>query len=499
MKRLIAGFLTLLMLLAFGCASKSESSSKKRDNGSDVLPGLATEAPNRPEGKTADMQNDEGDYEGEEWEDDGIGWNDENWEPIEPIIEAQYKISSCLSDFEGGRAAVSYFVGNTLYHGLIDYDGLLFYSEQRSNITNRGDIEAKVYPEGFACFYTVSRDNKKRIEPGMIIVDADGNTIFDGTVNRENDYYFVGYGEGTFLVVENVANFSENTYYLLELSWNGEEVHRMEVNGNSNWGVHLLEYCGESIFSGDLFGDNVVYDADTHKLISISYPLCTEFVDGFSVACSEKLMIWGYRHVFFVALNDIKASENKGVLELDDNKARNAELDPIQISDGLVIFPKEKVICDYRGKQIATLPEEWDIVDIDGFSGGYAAVKLKGADGRNYISVMDTNGQLQYDPIRVESWDNPVGNFGKDASGSWNGYVCVRIDGKERVYSPKGKHVALKDVGQGSTTFHVGRYWYSEGWRRSGDYNGNCYIDMDQNILNKVCVCSNIDAFKGYC
>ena len=76
------------------------------------------------------------------------------------------------------------------------------------------------------------------------------------------------------------------------------------------------------------------------------------------------------------------------------------------------------------------------------FSGEYAELYYQGSDDNTYVTVMDRNGNAQYEPVRIDKL--PQANmysytYDPKFGYAWNGYVLARIDGEEKIITPSGE------------------------------------------------------------
>lgn len=113
-----------------------------------------------------------------------------------------------------------------------------------------------------------------------------------------------------------------------------------------------------------------------------------------------------------------------------------------------------------------------DSYDLYRFTDGYAAIIICGADGGQYLGIIDMDGQFTFDPIKIEplsNWDN-AGTF---ASGV---IVCRTAE----------NGVQIVDIGGAQTSSsyfeadHVEDYVFFEGFARMDNY----YIGTDGNALD---------------
>lgn len=83
------------------------------------------------------------------------------------------------------------------------------------------------------------------------------------------------------------------------------------------------------------------------------------------------------------------------------------------IAEGLI--NSSTGIYSYNGDLLATYPENWDITSLTAFCDGYAEIYLEGADGNTYVTVVNTDGIAQFDPVKETEADELVRNYIKEA------------------------------------------------------------------------------------
>lgn len=126
-------------------------------------------------------------------------------------------------------------------------------------------------------------------------------------------------------------------------------------------------------------------------------------------------------------------SDRNGIIDIDDIGGS-----PEDLGEGLFSGGNQKIAYyNMNGDevvQIQEFAEGIDILDAGGFSGGFAHLLLKWHDGKQYSTVIDRSGQIQYDPIRTEcinSWCSE--------NGSYNGYLDVYDeDNNYAIITPNG-------------------------------------------------------------
>lgn len=97
---------------------------------------------------------------------------------------------------------------------------------------------------------------------------------------------------------------------------------------------------------------------------------------------------------------------------------------------------KDKIYTDFNGDLIMKYPTfaaGVEIKGIDFFSGGYSAMYLTGVDGKDYLTIVNENGEIQYDPKQKDYDIGPVYQFGSSCCGYiFTGDNIIAPDGTDK-------------------------------------------------------------------
>lgn len=425
---------------------------------------------------------------------------------VEPIIEAQYPINRVLTDYVGNRAWVQYKTDNDYYYGLIDNNGFLIYSIDYTSLSEWNDIRAHSSLDGTYCLYSVGGYNGPG--KGLIIVDSLGKTVFNSnSQSDEADFYYLGYGDNSYLAIKHVANFSQNGFYFCEISDDGEMVNEIEWpeegidkydKGSGIIGVHHFNpsfyYVGNGVFCGEqdtgtnhhiwyydkinknFYSSNSKYSKDLKALDIIQENhIIFQGYDGFISANLED-----YYYVF--DLNTVHDSATK--LDAEGNGIR------IEGNYGEELINSSEGIFNFDGSLIHSYPEDWNIKSAGAFSGGYAFLRLIGADKCTYVTVVNRDGETQYEPIKETEY-----------CGYWNGYILLKENEEYYIITPSGEKSDLSILKQLGNDFSFnGNYTCCEGFMKI-NYDNNlkadtAFKDLNDNVINTVFIVSNYDEVK---
>ena len=435
---------------------------------------------------------------------------------LEPIVESRHSIKEIITPFSEDRAWVTYVDNdNELNYGVIDTNGYLVYSIKQSEV---GDgwysITASEFKDGVSCLHVDNSSSFSKAKPGMIIVNNKGNVVFD---SRETDdtinYFYWGYGDETFLIVKQVADFSSNTGYICEMNTSGEieketkleEKYVFDDDYHSKWLTGSFRYYGEGIFLGGYL--DMIYNKNNQELFqtyeetgatSKGIPFLRfydVFEDSKTIGSTTTSDRWddSVSEIRSIAPSDLTNYE-KWMSYCDNQKiiwGPNIKIN--YLSEGLInntedneYYKIKKGIYDYDGRLIAEYPSEWNIEQGDGFSNGLAALKIKGADKKYYVTVVDKGGKKQYEPIKVDDCTFPA----------WHGYIHVKIDNEEVIISPTGEKTTLNALNQLGEDYVIGEVTVQNGFQKIKNDKTDkfdTFSGIDGTTINNVIKLSNYE------
>jgi hypothetical protein len=285
------------------------------------------------------------------------------------------------------------------------------------------------------------------------IIDTSGKVLYKNDSTASAPLQLMGYANGHFVVAKYEASFDKTAWYLGTIGKTGavknefkaitekagysssnsflepkiREIYKEGYNHRNNF-----EYLGENIVN---FGrkSGIYYSLDTNQVkYNSAYDVFSKFSDG--------KMLVVYNGTIFVGP------------DLDFDKATAAPTMPFyatgdigdggNISEGASSYseglafgrlkdsPFTKGYYDTNGNLAFSLGF-LSGNDFSGgiFSGGYAPILAKGADGKSYLTVIDKSGNKQYELLAVDKCD---------IDQSANGYVAATIGGKSIIVDPKG-------------------------------------------------------------
>ena len=216
------------------------------------------------------------------------------------------------------------------------------------------------FQDGITYFF---RDYSSTMSGAFFIVNSDGKVTYYCEDTDTEQYRVVMQYKDTLVIEKHVKNFSDNYYSWYRIDRNGKKVTN-----------DLILYCETQAF---------VYDHDDVCL----------FFDG-----RESVEKNRYKYLYLESMT----TEPIGISTSDNY--------PLVGSDGLEYHSPQWYYDDYgfyrNGVRVVNLPgipENASFLGASEFSGDLAILAIKGVDNRTYVTAIDMNGVMQYDPLMVSS------------------------------------------------------------------------------------------------
>ncbi len=262
----------------------------------------------------------------------------------------------------------------------------------------------------------------------FIVIDSEGNELFTTEDGDDATHYtYITRNSDVLIVKYNAADFSSNTTSYLV----------MDRYGNVQYDIPIAlgHYAGEGIFTGNN-GANV-FNINTGNYFSIlqnyegvnrGVAIVSNFSDGYAIIQLYPAAQWWNPSYSVISVADLTDGDTaaafceNNTLELPATKYFGEGLYARDFSSTLNFTIPTNLYYDLTGEVAVTVPvpEEGYIKDQTEFQNGYAAVQIYGADGNDYVTVVDRNGEYLYEPI-----------LGAGISYFYNGYVFTSFEDQE--------------------------------------------------------------------
>lgn len=325
-------------------------------------------------------------------------------------------------EFSEGRAWVSFYMDNIVrYFAFINDSGEILY---KFNPLDQGYISSNDMAfcpckNGWTCFYEQSGVGNFR--DGFCLLDKDGNEIFNSKKDNSSSYYFLGFGDDAIIYLKDTESFAESKSELFSMNQKGE-IKFISYNRTDRYSKDIFTYLGDSIFArkveiiknnmyvytteiyncitNSLFElDNVIQDPDNANR-KYSPILTIPFYNGYSVDEYHGIPVSSSVLTDEITANTYFSKSNisiSGFSRIEDK----------YYGEGLYYLSFKKGWVGLDGKLAVKIPSFPDTVGIDSvgsFSGGYALIVLRGADKKHYVTAINTKGEMQYEPVKVPSY-----------------------------------------------------------------------------------------------
>ena len=370
--------------------------------------------------------------------------------------------------FYNGYAWVKYInEDNHLTVGLIDEDANLIYTED--NICEYDRVGAAwPYFQSGVTYVNIGNDLTSRVEKeeecfdgGMyevaqskafVIIDESGNELYRSPEGECEDYSVYQHND-RFLVGAHVTSMTEDKYVYYVIDKNGNRVfddNSFELDfSSSDYRNKVCGVLGNKYFAVYSYPDDFsfIYNIEDGSIINLG--------DGFSflhlgydgiVASKDRMLIAGTTNGYdydwvVVDENDLVNQET-----FDNAKAERTQSG----SDAYSHIKSSFKRISTHGVYLEGSADNWCAKNVDGttlfdmitfgegvryttlqqYAGDHAVLNLCGVDEESYKTVIDEEGNIGYDPIKLD-----------DVIGSYNGYIFT----KEMIISPTGEQLSYGD------------------------------------------------------
>lgn len=256
---------------------------------------------------------------------------------------------------------------------------------------------------------------------GFAIYDTNGNLLTSSDDGDDaTDIKFLAEGEGIYLLAKTTSGFSENKTVVYCIDKNGnmksDEIEFSESLHNRDW-----DYIGNGNFA---FGGGGIIDGKFIRL------------DNYDI----------YNNADADIIKDyiVQIVGREGVIPGTVMQTAYIPYDNLLYDrDNLDKFDSESGWYDKDLNLAVSVPDYPDGVTVDRggvgqFNGGYAPVKLRGADGKYYFTVIDKTGNQVYEPVggvknvpSFNGWSYSSSNGIVTFTGSENGSLTYYIIDKD--------------------------------------------------------------------
>lgn len=359
-----------------------------------------------------------------------------------------------IGQFSAGLIWVSYQDDSGVKKkGIINEKGILIYTAH-DDVTGTFDYDT----DGYA-YYTS--------ETGDVIIDENGREHLVTQKTEEESISICGHGNGVFILRKDIANFSQKASYVRIVDADGniifDEQELPEVSDvHSITGYVSTDFTcyGEGIFKSeeDILSSSYTafFNSNTGEIFRDKYSSFATLYRKFYIHDGQAYFLNANYSNPYNAKAAIVSTE---IFSSEDTYSNWYE------------SLTQNDFVSYR--VIPTFPDGVSMVEYGSFEEDLALVLLLGADGRYYITVVNRDGEQQYEPITLPETQLSIPRKGKE-------YILYE-DGQKRdftnYYGFAPQYYGVQDL-----LYAKGRFIYWE--------DGNtCLVDV---VGNKTTI--NIDS-----
>lgn len=379
------------------------------------------------------------------------------------------------------------------YNAIVNTCGEVIYLSDPLDFGNPSaqDVTTTAFVNGLSTIYAPGK-------PGFKIVNESGKEVYES--NDENVYMCRHMRDGNFLLIEHESGFDHDNWvvYVLDSDLN---LRNTGVNDPGTLYKDDVTMISENLYHTK---DSVLneYAAKEH-ILNLEKNVCFA-LPGSYIYHNDQVLYFKYNSdLYTIPLETLKTAEseemilNLSTLVMEGNwcwslhhKWVSNENEFSSYRGGCVYTywyddEQDKMLYgykDFNGNIIMTYPEfnsGVSIVKHETFSGGYSAIYMRGADDNRYASIVNEQGEIQYEPKQIAGQ-----SFSDDfASCSHNGYIFTR----NMILAPDGTE---KHLGDDLTGLANTELLYDE-WDDAGGYAvaiGGGYII--EKTIGQITICS---------
>lgn len=422
--------------------------------------------------------------------------------------------------FDGGVAWATLYneKANETFEGIINTYGELIYKLEEDRVPGSDQIVTLPFSNGLSVVYRTQSGVAQYSCPGFMVLSDAGEEIF--TCTDENIYLSGATSDGKIIALRHESGFAGDNWYFCIFDRESLSLQETGIKGSdkeySTYPAELIQNKGYPQFL--FLADGLYYNAAANKFLNLtnkswfeplydlSYPnLRTMRYRG---RANEKVffeimypnLVQGYLPVDM--LQSVSGSEELWTLTQSDSfiKISDFASDLTSIKEwrgGSLLIDKSTSpplrYTDLNGNTIFTFPSFPEGVKykrVDDFSGGYAALYLIGVDQKGYVTIIDEDGNVQYDPVRCDAFSKYT-DADKISCTSLNGYIFIYQRGNEPIIiNPDGHSLKIGDdlSGLNGTKVYGNDFMYAGNTDYPGyvSLNGKTRIDSIIANFNKA-------------
>lgn len=333
------------------------------------------------------------------------------------------------------------------------------------NYNYHPDYEFGVFPNGD--YY--EQMNTNDLQEGVVWIRSSEGAILYSSESPEAAEHIVGFVGDKIAMIRRVTGFLDSTWKLCLVDHHGRKL--SEDHDIGEWGIGVFlggltdlgfGYLGIGGAGNEAWTPSsrraVFYDTN-RDICFITDPWRIRPFDP-----DTKVSLWARATGLFNMDTAYYAISVDMLTDAESMEARVSQLTyriggirERTIAEGF--YYADDVFYHYSGEVAFSLPDYGPKVErlyFGNFENGYMPVIYKGADGNAYLTMLNTHGNVQYDPIRLKDYGYSESHV---AESSWynssatglnyklfinNGYAFYESDSGVNLITPNGKELSFQ-------------------------------------------------------
>lgn len=288
---------------------------------------------------------------------------------------------------------------------MIDSDGNLVYKFDPSDFgvmigkDEKVVVSATKVQNGYSVLYSSNTTDSSSTNEGFLIIDKYGHEHFNSNDNDEaTSYYYIGQYEDKFICFKVESSFSSKTTKMQVIDCDGNIIKDDIAPQKDRSSIHnIMTRLEDTQF---LYGNYSLLNTSNWEYIDGNGHINSglEFDDRYILIDNDV-----YGHPKAITLDSLKNQETY------DYAIKNSAVDifaSLEYGEGKYWDYRDQTyhFVDGEVAVVPQIPDTVKISDEEAYSGGYAFILMAGADGDEYVGVLDENGKLVFEPMKTEGY-----------------------------------------------------------------------------------------------
>ncbi len=321
---------------------------------------------------------------------------------LELFSVEQFDIASNIEGYGFENGVIWGVDRSSRMYMMINTDGEAVYA-----VSGNFDPEIHRTGDGFTYIELTSSEDGQNETQIEVIVDSSGEETCRLVSDDSNIYHIIGYSDGKFIVMYTYQDMDTNKVYLYAIDSEGNIITEPKEVGDVNTISSYVsaKNLGDNIFvlsdSGSGVNFNMksewFYNADTGALIKTDTPITVlgNFYDGKTVVLGKYGYYWIESKDFTVDHDNYSPGT---LLQMPEAAEYTSYL------NGKIFGTNKDDIADIFDSDEKSLGwvdsyQQYSYLSVYPQNDGYIVVSFRGADEKDYLTVLDEEGKELYSPM----------------------------------------------------------------------------------------------------